>query len=653
MTSIRDQGPFFSAVAVGVLLVLCWFVYQPATGSVFLLDDHQNLGGLESVTDLESAIDYMGTGTAGPLGRPVALASFAPQASSWDEDPAAFLRVNILIHLLNGLLLYLFFGRLSRALEFTETDARFLALAASALWLFMPLLASSSLLIVQRMTTLSATFVLVGLNVYLLARQKIEANPDRSLVLMSVALVFATTLAALTKENGALLPTLVLVMELTLLKRPDLGTSLKWRVWTAVFLVVPTVVVLWYLASAIPYSESILARRDYTAFERLITQTHILWEYLFNAFIPRPANLGPFHDAYPVTRTVFEPSTLAALGAWIILIASALVYRRRFPIAAFAVLWYVSGHLLESTTLSLELYFEHRNYFPLIGPVFALCVVAWRVPESLRLIARVGLTAYLLVNAAILFSVTSLWGQPMIAAGNWYANAPESMRAVSNLANRQIHEMGSIVGAMTLQDFARQHPEHAYLGIPQLAISCNVRPDIDHSDVVQHLRDSLPTTGFSFTAGEMLDTLQSVILKRPCNGVDRQVIAELAATIMQNPRYRKDQIYSQYHQQLLARLAWDSDDISKAIKHLRNAHELMPDADINSMMVTALLADGRFDEARGFVAEAAELLPLHPLRRRKIGKDLAELSRYIDEVERESVENEPEQRDGLAQYQRN
>ena len=653
MTLTRDRGPLLSTAVVAVLLTLCWFVYQPATGSVFLLDDNNNLGGLESVTDAESAIDFIGTGTAGPFGRPLALASFVPQASSWDEDPASFIRINILIHLLNGLLLYLFLGWLSRALEFNETDARFLAIAATALWLFMPLLASSSLLIVQRMTTLSATFVLLGLNVYLLARRKIENNPDKSLVLMSVTLVFATMLAVLAKENGALLPSLVLAIELTILRRPDIGSSVKWRAWTAVFLVMPTVVILGYLASAIPYSESMLARRDYTAFERVITQTRILWEYLFNAFLPRSANLGPFHDAYPVARTIFEPFTLAALSAWIVMIVGAVRFRRRFPIAAFAVLWYVFGHLLESTTLPLELYFEHRNYIPLIGPVFALCAVALRAPKSLRPIARVGIPAYLLVNMAILFSVTSLWGQPMIAAGNWYANAPESMRAASNLANRQILEMGSMVGAVTLQDFARQHPQHAYLGIPQLAISCNVRPDIDYSAVVQHLRESLPTAGFSYTAGEMLDTLQSVVLKRPCNGVDAEIIAELAATIMQNPRYRKDRVYSQYHQQLLARLAWDSGDISNAIKHLRNAHELMPDEDINTMMVTALLAAGRFDEARDFVTDAAEHLPLHPLRRRKSIKDLAELNLYIDEVERESFENAPKQHDSLAQYQRN
>jgi len=629
-----------TAVILAVLLVAGWFLYQPGTGGVFLLDDFDTLGGLSGVEDFESAMRFVGSFTQGPFGRPLAMASFAPQYASWDTDPASFLRVNIAIHLLNGLLVFLFFRQLCSALRLEQSQARFAAITATALWLFMPLLASSTLLVVQRMTTLSATMVVAGLNFYLVARRKLGDQPAAALRAMSAVLVLATLAAVLFKENGALLPTLVLVLELTVLSRPSAISKAHWRTWAAVFLVLPTAALCAYLLWRVPYSESTLARRDFNVVERLLTQTRVLWEYLAAAWYPRSSAFSPFHDAYPVARTLFDPVTLVAMTSWIAVCAAAVKVRRKYPLFAFAVLWYLGGHMLESTTVPLELYFEHRNYVPIMGPVFAFCAFLVTMPGKHRSVVRLALPAYIVVHAGLLFSVTSLWGQPMIAAGNWYSDSPQSMRAVANLANRQMREMGPAVGALTLAEFARENPEHSYLGIARLAILCNHRPDVDYSADVDNLHEVLPTTGFSYTAGEMLDKLQSVVQERSCAGVDSSTVSELADTMMQNPRYRTERVFRQYHQQLKARIAWDAGDTNTALTHLRNAHEILPERGINTMMVTALLVDERFGEAREFLESASGQLPLNPFRRWNARQDLEELNRYIDATERQVREDE-------------
>jgi hypothetical protein len=176
----------FSMLAIIALLAIGWFVYRPALSGTFLLDDLPNLSDLASVTDTASAVYFALAGTSGPLGRPIALASFLPHASAWGSDAEPFIRTNILIHLLNCLLLFGFARQLGRMTRTDKRDIQLLALGVSALWVFMPLLASSSLLIVQRMTTLSATFVLAGLNAYIFARRQIDAKPDGSLVAMSI-----------------------------------------------------------------------------------------------------------------------------------------------------------------------------------------------------------------------------------------------------------------------------------------------------------------------------------------------------------------------------------------------------------------------------------------------------------------------------------
>src|SRR5690606_26877535 len=131
-----------------------------------------------------------------------------------------------------------------------------------------PLLASSSLMVVQRMTTLSATFVLAALGTYLHAREAMEQSPLRSYAGMSLSLVLGTVLAILAKESGALLPVYVLALEMTLLPHPA-AAGRGWRPWKLVFLVLPAAAILVYLLTCLPYSEALTLRRDFTGLERL------------------------------------------------------------------------------------------------------------------------------------------------------------------------------------------------------------------------------------------------------------------------------------------------------------------------------------------------------------------------------------------------
>jgi hypothetical protein len=67
------------------------------------------------------------------LGRPIALASFVPQAYAWPDAPDVFLRTNILIHLLNGILVTWFLYLLGRAQGQDEKKAALIAAGAGAL----------------------------------------------------------------------------------------------------------------------------------------------------------------------------------------------------------------------------------------------------------------------------------------------------------------------------------------------------------------------------------------------------------------------------------------------------------------------------------------------------------------------------------------
>lgn len=622
------------AVALIALLATGWFVYQPALTGTFLLDDHANLSGLKSVTDARSAMYFVFTGDSGPLGRPLALASFLPQAPAWGLDATPFIRVNILVHLLNGLLLFLFARQLAKVFLHDRRDILLLAFATTAVWLFMPLLASSSLLIVQRMTTLSATFVLLGLNAYMIARERIDTRQNAALAAMSLSLVIATLLATLAKENGALLPVFVLVLETTILRRPQGVALLRWNIWRGLFLGAPALLILAFLLLQVPYSEDIVARREFTAFERLFNEARILWEYLFRGFFGWAGQLGPFHESRPVRDLLADPLTVVATGAWLVIIAAALSIRRRYGILAFAALWYLAGHMIESTTLPLELYFEHRNYLPIIGPVFALCYGILSLGGRFNRIARAGLGAYIVINAGILYGITSLWGNPMLAAAYWHERDPRSVRAATTLATQQLSEMGPDVAVKTLREFTSQNPGHAYIRIPELNLACSLRPEEDHAALLYYLRSQLPSADFSYTTGDMLDQLLTTAVANDCKSVSPATVGNLAAAVMENPRYSADVRYSRFHHLLLARIARVSGDNDKTLEHLARASQGGTTDRLDMMTVTTLVAAERFEEARKFIDDAAENLPRMPLKRYNSKKTLDELRTYVDESEK-------------------
>jgi hypothetical protein len=621
-------------VAIIALLATGWLVYRPALSGTFLLDDHANLAGLQSVEDSRSALYFVLSGDAGPLGRPLALASFLPHASAWGLDATPFLRVNIFIHLLNVLLVFLLSRLLGKLVLHDRRDITMFSFATGAMWLFMPLLASSSLLIVQRMTTLSATFVLSGLNAYLIVRGRLESRPNPTLLPLSLTLVVATLLATFTKENGALLPVFVLVLEATILNPPQNLPKLRWNAWRSVCLALPTFVVFAFLLFQLPYSADVVTTRDFTASERLLSEARILWEYLCNAFFPWGGNLGPFHESRPTSNPFSEPLSVLALIAWLGLAAISIRNRRRYRVAAFATLWFLAGHLLESTTIPLELYFEHRNYLPIIGPVFALCYLAVLVAARYRLLSRVALGAYIALNAITLLGITSMWGKPLLAAAYWHERDPASVRAATTLATQQLSTIGPDDAVRTLREFAVHNPRHAYIRIPELNLACALDPRGDHSELLEYLRSELPSTEYSMTVGEMLDQLLSRAAPGNCASVDPATVMGLAAAVMENPRFRGSIRYNQFHHTLLARIAKVSGDTDATLDHLARAIEIAPSDELNMMMITTLVTAERFEEAHQFIDNASDNLPLLPLRRYNSKKNLEELQTYVNETER-------------------
>src|SRR5690606_579132 len=109
----------------------------------------------------------------------------------------------------------------------------------------------------------------------------------------------------------------------------------------------------------------------FTQGQRLLTQLWVLGFYLKLILLPRLADLSLFHDDIAALHhfDVLGAALLAGFAAALYLM---IRLRRKAPLCAFALAWFLIAHALESTFLDLELVFEHRNYLAALGPLMVL-----------------------------------------------------------------------------------------------------------------------------------------------------------------------------------------------------------------------------------------------------------------------------------------
>jgi hypothetical protein len=164
------------SLALAICALLAVGAYWPGLHGGFLFDDFANITALAApgpIDNWPAFWRYITSGTADPTGRPLTLLTFLVDARNWPADPYPFKRTNLILHLINGALLYALLVKLGRWLAPDAVRCRTAALLSAALWLVHPLLVSTTLYIVQREAMLPATCVLAGLLIWLHGRERL------------------------------------------------------------------------------------------------------------------------------------------------------------------------------------------------------------------------------------------------------------------------------------------------------------------------------------------------------------------------------------------------------------------------------------------------------------------------------------------------
>ena len=641
-------------IGFGALLLLAWFAYRPGLHGGFVFDDFVNLDALGKtgrIDDWPAFWRYLTSGGADPTGRPLALLSFLLDARDWPADPWPFLRTNVLLHLANGALLFALLRQLERAchpdpgldpgegpavsfsgaksgqqvlrlrLRMTAGDAA--ALLGAGLWLLHPLFVSTTLYIVQREAMLSTTFVLLGLLAWGRGRDLIAHSPRAGAAWMLAGIGLGTLLAMACKANGALLPLLAWTLDATVYRNAGetpLAKRLRW-----LLLVLPGLLLCGFVLSKLAQWSLPQEARPWTIGQRVLTEPRVLLDYLRLLLAPRVLSTGVYNDGYAWSTGLLHPaSTLPALLAIAALVGAGFALRRRAPALAAALLFFFAGHLLESTTLPLELYFEHRNYLPalLLGWPLARAIVRWRAPLPLRsIIAAVALA----LLAAMTWQRASLWADQPRMAALWLATNPGSSRAIATQAQFAMDDHRPDLAMAVLALPWQQRPYDLQLALNYINAACMAQGPSgpDTRAVERALRNNAEGGPLVFDwLNDMLDTVQA----GRCPGASIDNVERWARAALANPRIagmpgRRQDLYS-----VLGRIALARGDAAAALREFRNALDAWPTPEAAARQ-SALLASG------GHPAEGLALLDhyasIAPLRKRASGWNMSRLHQWV------------------------
>lgn len=423
-------------VLVVVLFVIALFL--PGLSGGFILDDISNIVVNNVLHIHQLTVDGLLSAALsfrdGHGERALPMLSFA--LDYWragDMDASTFKATNIFIHAITTFVLAIFIRQLLLLAKWTSQQAAWGALAITLIWAIHPLQVSSVLYVVQRMQTMATLFVLLSLWSYLLMRQaQIAGGRGR---IQGIMVIVFWLLALACKEDTVLLPVYTLLLELIIL-RFQAAQAVVVRGLKQCYTLIMVVGVLAYFFLIIPRHgcwAEVCGLRDFNSWERLLTQGRVLVMYLGQIILPLPDRLPFIYDNYPVSRGLWQPWT--TLPSWLLiigLITWAWCWRNARPLFTFGVLLFFAGHLISSNIILLEMVFEHRNHFPLIGAVLAISDLVLLVCQRLRLGHKVIAAVFIVVSlllAASTFYRASIWGDGIRFGKEMAKLSPSSTRA--------------------------------------------------------------------------------------------------------------------------------------------------------------------------------------------------------------------------------
>ncbi|MFC1814966.1 tetratricopeptide repeat protein [Thermodesulfobacteriota bacterium] len=373
--------------------------------------------------------------------------------------------INVLIHILNGFLVYfLALTTLRQLSEFSKSSnpsILFMSLLTALIFIAHPIQTQAVTYTVQRYTSMAAMFYIASVLFYLKARvnqhraesknpetlssvwvekEKDEKTNKFKLSSFYVLSVFCGMSAFLSKQNTASLPGIILLVEYLLIDRTWQGWKKKLP-WFALFFTFWTLFVL-YISGLFSggfegrglledVSGLMQETESVSRWRYLCTQSNVLVIYIRLLFLPIKQNLdylyhfkSGFFDGYTSLAFLFL-SGLVVLGIWVI---------KRRPIITLGIFWFFVTLSVESSIIPIrDAMFEHRLYLPLFGFALIGAYLLFDFLSDRRFWAGIISVAIILTLGTATFLRNRIWRDDVILWSDVVSKSSQNPRGNNNL----------------------------------------------------------------------------------------------------------------------------------------------------------------------------------------------------------------------------
>ena len=641
----------FHLIVVFSIALLCIIIYSNTLNSPFAFDDFPNIkkNPYFRVIDL----DFQGLYDAGfkspnPT-RPVANISFALNYYFGKYDVKGYHVVNITIHIINGILVYLLaliiFQQASnipnqKIPQFRGASIPLISFFTALIFISHPVQTQSVTYIVQRMNSMSAMFYLMSLLLYINGR--LTRIKWRRWALFCGCLV-SWIMALGSKEIAGTLPFIVLLYEWYFFQ--DLGSD--WfrkniKYFFGLFAVLVLVVLIYLGWSPFDKILATYANRDFTMAERVLTQFRIVVLYISLLFYPYPSRLNLLHHI-TTSSSLLEPiTTLLSLLIIAGLIGLAIYLAGRQRLISFCILWFIINLVIESSVIGLEMIYEHRLYLPMLGFALIVSCLLFHFLSKRRLWAIVVSSVVILSLGTATYARNRVWQGCITLWSDVLSKSPQSHRAHHNLGVVLMEQERLTEAVSHFSEALRIKPDYAIahnnLGtalkeqgslkeaISHFSEALRIRPD--YAEAHNNLGTSLARQGkLKEAVGHFFKALRikpdfadahynlGVTLER--QGRHKKAVKHFSVALRIKPDY------PEAHNNLGTALARRG-KLDEAIRHFSEALRIKPDyAKAHNNMGTALKELGSLNEAIRHFSEALRIEPDYVEARNNLGTALA------------------------------
>jgi protein O-mannosyl-transferase len=641
----RLTNKWISLTLIGISVFI---IYSNTFNSPFVFDDITSIVEKKSIRDLSNYF-YLEK-----LLKPRAVVdlTFSINYHYGKLDVFGYHIVNILIHILNGILVYFL---VITILEQQSRQAilgiqpvcnhpahsiKTIVLFSSLLFVVHPIQTQAVTYTAQRYASMAAMFYMASLFLYLKARivqekeksreqdakiKKLDAMLNLKYSYIYTLSAFCGVLAFLSKQNTASLPGAIVLVEYLLIDRTWQGWKKKalwfflgFGLWILFALFITGFFGDGFEGRRLLEDVSGMMRETETVsrWQYLCTQFNVLVVYIRLLFLPVNQNLdymypfkSGFFDSYTAFAFIFL-FCIALIGIWQI---------KKRPVVSLGIFWFFITLSVESSIIPIgDALFEHRLYLPMFGfslmAPYLLFDVFFKYKKFviyflLIIILSLGLATYQRNN--IWKSVRTLWSDVVL-------KNPKNYRAYNNLG------IGMFLKGHTIK------------AIEKFMQSLRIKPDFleAHNNLGIALRNQ----------GRFEEAIEHYVAALRANPNHPKVYNNIGVVLRKQGRFQEaidyfikaikiDSDYKKAHNNL-GSLLEGLGRLDEAIHHYKKVLEINQDnGNVHQYIGNIFEKQGRLQEAVSHYIEAVEFNPNNEKNHYKLANAYKNINRLDKAIE--------------------